>query len=72
MAHCLEFDIVAAAKTKKQTEKDLEDLVVAQIESAFADDDIESLFHPAPKPVWAVFQQGLVIKTFAPGNLSYA
>ncbi len=88
IAHCLEFDIVAAAKTKQQAEKDLQDLVIAQIESAFADNDIQSLFHPAPQHFWeedfeltnqkkngkqdSVFQPGLVMKTFAPGGLSYA
>ncbi len=52
VAHCLEFDIVAVAKTQKQAEEDLQDLVIAQIESAFADNDIKSLFHPAPQRFW--------------------
>ncbi len=52
VAHCLEFDIVAVAETEEQAKKDLKDLVVAQIEYAFANDNLENLFHPAPKSVW--------------------
>ncbi len=52
VAHCLEFDIVAVAKTEEQAKEDLKDLVTAQIAYAFANDNLDNLFRPAPKSVW--------------------
>ena len=55
IAHCLEMDIVATAASLKQVKKDIIDLIKAQIDYAFSYDNLEHLFHPAPKEVWEEF-----------------
>ena len=55
VAHCLELDIVAVGETLDQSKKDIVELVAAQIDYAFANDNIENLFHPAPPEVWDQF-----------------
>ena len=55
VAHCLEFDIVATGDTFIQAQKDVVALICAQIDYAFSNDNLDNLFHPAPKEVWAEF-----------------
>jgi hypothetical protein len=49
------MDIVATAESFKQVKKDIIDLIKAQIDYAFSHDNLEHLFHPAPKEVWEEF-----------------
>jgi len=58
IAHCLELDIVATADTVNQAKKDIISLIIAQIDYAFSNDNLEHLFHPAPQEVWAEFFSG--------------
>jgi len=55
LAHCLQFDIVATADTLKDVRKDIIDLCRAHIEYAHENDNLEYLFSPAPKEVWAEY-----------------
>ena len=55
VAHCLELDIVAAAKTADQAQREIVSLVCAQIDYAFANNNLDNLFHPAPHEVWSEF-----------------
>ena len=55
LGHCLELDIVATAATQKQVEKDIIDLIVAQIAYAFSNNNLNHLYHPAPVEVWEEF-----------------
>ena len=55
VAHCLELDIVATASTLKDAQSDLYDLILAQVDYAFSNDNLENLYHPAPSDVWKEF-----------------
>ena len=55
IAHCLELDIVATGKIQKDVEKDMGELIVAQVDYAFSNDNLEHLYKPAPKEVWEDF-----------------
>ena len=76
IAHCLELDIVATGRTINQTQKDIIALICAQVDYAFSNDNLENLYHPAPKDVWRIFytckeqmsKRHKVDATFAEGN----
>ncbi len=53
VAHCLEFDIVATGDTADQAQRECVSLICAQIEYAFAHDNLDNLYHSAPAEVWA-------------------
>lgn len=55
VAHCLELDIVAVAKTPDDAQRDIISLVCAQIGYAFSNNNLDNLFHPAPPETWAEF-----------------
>ena len=55
IAHCLELDIVATADSLDTLHSDIIDLIVAQVDYAFSNDNLENLYHPAPAEVWAEF-----------------
>jgi hypothetical protein len=55
IAHCLELDIVATGDSPEKVKNDLIDLVYAQIDYAFTHDNLDYLYHPAPKEVWEEF-----------------
>lgn len=55
VAHCLELDIVATADSIKKVKRDIASLIIAQINYAFNNNNLENLFHPAPKEVWEEF-----------------
>ena len=55
IAHCLELDIVATAKSFEEARKDIIALVCAQVDYAFSNDNLENLYHPAPKELWKEF-----------------
>lgn len=57
IAHCLELDIVATGNNPEQVKKDLIDLVHAQVDYAFTHDNLDYLYHPAPKEIWEEFYQ---------------
>jgi len=60
LAHCLQFDIVTTADTLEEVRKDIIDLCRAHIEFSYEHDNLDYLFSPAPKEVWAAipFQEG--------------
>jgi hypothetical protein len=55
IAHCLELDIVAEGKTPAQAVSDAVDLCAFQIETAIQNNDLESIFRPAPSRFWNLF-----------------
>lgn len=55
VAHCLELDIVATADSVNQVKEDISSLIIAQIDYAFNNNNLEHLFHPAPQEVWSEF-----------------
>jgi predicted RNase H-like HicB family nuclease len=55
VAHCLELDIVATGKTLDEAKGDLKDLIEAQVECAFANNNLDNLFRPAPSEAWREF-----------------
>ena len=55
IGHCLELDIVVTAKTVKEVKSDLKDVILAQVDYAFSNENLENLFHPAPPEVWEEF-----------------
>ncbi|MDI6736624.1 MAG: type II toxin-antitoxin system HicB family antitoxin [bacterium] len=52
IAHCLEFDIVAQGKTKMEAFKNLLDAIELQVNFAIENNNIESIFNPAPPEYW--------------------
>jgi hypothetical protein len=55
VGHCLELDIVGVADTLEALKADLNDLITAQIDYAFSNDNLTHLFRAAPAEVWAEF-----------------
>lgn len=52
IAHCLELDIVTASDDVDKLKDDIIDLLTAQLDYAFNNDNIENLYKPAPLEVW--------------------
>ena len=55
IAHCLELDIVATGATKEEADKNIKDLIAAQVDYSFSNGNLEHLYHPAPPEVWKEF-----------------
>jgi hypothetical protein len=55
IAHCLELDIVATSEDFGQAKNDIVDLIKAQVNYAFSNDNLAYLYHPAPSEVWQEF-----------------
>ncbi|MCJ7564591.1 MAG: hypothetical protein MUP52_08390 [Candidatus Aminicenantes bacterium] len=55
IAHCLELDIVSAATNRETVKKEIIELVAAQIDYAFSNNNLDYLYHPAPPSVWEEF-----------------
>lgn len=73
IAHCLQLDIVAQAKTAEQAKRDLLDLIHVQIETAIENDNLKNLYFPAPKRYWDMLATAKVtedaINSFEIGKL---
>lgn len=54
-AHCLELDIVAEGKSPSAALADVVDLCNFQIEAAIDNNDLESVFRPAPAKFWNLY-----------------
>jgi len=57
VAHCLELDLVATADSLEAVKADILDVIIAQIQYAFANDNLEYLYHSAPPEVWREFYE---------------
>lgn len=55
LAHCLDLDIVAQAKTQSEVVSELKELVKTQVEYCLQNDMLNSLFRPAPKAYWDIY-----------------
>ena len=55
IAHCLELDIVATGLTASEARMEILDLIKAQLDYAFNNDNLDNLYHPAPSEVWQEF-----------------
>ncbi|HUQ70256.1 MAG TPA: hypothetical protein VM165_12065 [Planctomycetaceae bacterium] len=54
-AHCLELDIVAEGSTAQEAISSAVSLCELQIDTAVANNDLESIFRPAPAKFWSMF-----------------
>lgn len=84
IGHCLELDIVATSGNLDQLKKDMNDLIAAQVEYAFSTNNLDHLYHAAPKKVWEEFykrqnqeqkikitpKKGRTAKTFIPKSVT--
>ena len=52
VGHCPELDIVATGTCMMTVSKNLEDLILAQVDYAFSNDNLDNLFHPVPQEIW--------------------
>jgi len=57
VAHCLELDLVATADSLEAVKADILDVIIAQIQYAFANDNLEYFYHSAPPEVWREFYE---------------
>ena len=55
VAHCLELDIVTTGNSYAHVERDIISLIKAQVSYAFANNNLDNLYHPAPPEVWKEF-----------------
>ena len=55
LAHCLELDIVAEGKSPKKAVRDLIDICLLQVKTAIEENDLVSIFRPAPAEYWKMF-----------------
>jgi hypothetical protein len=53
IAHCLQMDLVAASKSEREAEKDVIDLIKAQVIYAIENDNLGYIFRQAPAEEWA-------------------
>lgn len=61
IGHCLELDIVATGESVNLVKDELIDLILAQIDYAFSNDNLDNLYHPAPQEVWKEFYSYLIL-----------
>ncbi|VAX17739.1 hypothetical protein MNBD_NITROSPINAE03-236 [hydrothermal vent metagenome] len=57
LAHCLELDIVATARKFEDAKADIMSLMEAQIGYAFSHDNVDNLYHSAPRSAWKEFYE---------------
>ncbi len=55
VAHCLELDIVTTADSPDRVQSDLLDLIMAQLDYALANDNLDHFYKPAPESAWREF-----------------
>ena len=55
VGYCLELDIVTTAASVDQVKNDLKDLILAQVDYAFTNNNLDNLYHPAPRKIWQEF-----------------
>src|SRR5438093_6115214 len=69
LAHCLELDIVAEARSVDDAIRSLISLCDLQIKVAIEEGDLQSIFRPAPPEIWKLFVLGQ--KKQLQGNKSF-
>ena len=57
LAHCLQLDLAEAGATPEKAIDALADVIRAHIEWVMEDDDMEHLFHAAPKELWQAWYE---------------
>lgn len=55
VAHCLELDVVTASKRRGKVLSDIKDLIIAQVDYAFSNNNLDYLYRSAPPEVWKEF-----------------
>lgn len=55
IGHCLQFDLVATDNTINGVQKAIIDLCIAHIQFSYKHDNMEYMFSPAPKELWAEY-----------------
>lgn len=55
VGHCLQLDLAECAPTRDQALEAIVDVVRAHFEFAIANDNLDNLFHAAPKEIWKMF-----------------
>ena len=57
IAHCLELDLVAEGNTPREAFENLVEISTLQVETARHNENLESIFRPAPPEIWAMFSR---------------
>ena len=57
IAHCLELDLVAAAPSMQDAETDLLSIIDEQVRYCITNNNMENLFHDAPKELWDEYRE---------------
>jgi hypothetical protein len=57
IAHCLEMDLPAEGHTAQGALENLFDIAKLQIQTAIEEDDLQSIFSPAPAELWKLFAE---------------
>ena len=52
IAHCLQMDLVASSKSRQSVEKNMIDLIAAQVTFALENDNLGAIFMSAPQEEW--------------------
>ena len=55
MAHCLELGLIAVTDSRESAEQDIMDVIEAHVRYAVENDNLEYMYHPAPKEIWDEF-----------------
>ncbi|MDH5541921.1 MAG: hypothetical protein OEY64_03040 [Nitrospinota bacterium] len=55
VGHCLELDIVSSREDFESSMEEMGDLISTAVSYAFANDNLENLYHPAPPEMWEKF-----------------
>jgi predicted RNase H-like HicB family nuclease len=55
VAYCLELGLIAVADSRESVEKDIMDVIKAHVRYAVENDNLEYMYHPAPKEIWDEF-----------------
>ncbi|MGH7800127.1 MAG: hypothetical protein ACREOW_05785 [Thermodesulfobacteriota bacterium] len=71
IAHCLQLDLVTAAKTTEQAFYDMENIIKTHIAYAIENDNLENLFKPAPLEIWRLFPKATVLDDESPRRLKF-
>jgi hypothetical protein len=53
-AHCLEMDLVTTGESIARVKKDIEDLIIAQLNFATKNNNLDNVFKPAPDKYWSM------------------
>jgi len=66
LAHCLQLDSVGQGDTPESAAQEMIDLTLFHVREALRDNDVKSIFRPAPPEIWYMFYRGRPMKSPRP------